>query len=92
MDYSTEVFGKLVEKLGGVKEVYDKYFETVIKSIRADLGYEIDFNTAGMRKEYCLEPYPSGVFSELVDKYDIRKVYGSDSHVSTDVGRFFENY
>ena len=48
--------------------------------------------TAGMRKEYCLEPYPSGVFSELVDKYDIRKVYGSDSHVSTDVGRFFENY
>ena len=133
MDYSVDVFGELVEKLGGVKEVYDKYFETVLKSITADLGtykprrighptlvrlfnkkypidydnvqlleeiakeikergYEIDFNTAGLRKEYCLEPYPSGKFNELVTKYNIRKVYGSDSHISSDVGKSFDNY
>lgn len=133
IDYSVEVFGKLVDKLGGIKEVYDKYFETVNNSVKADLGmykprrighptlirlfnkaypidynnielleslvkeikfrdYEIDFNTAGMRKKLCGEIYPSGIFNELIDKYGVKKIYGSDSHVSSDVGRFFKNF
>ena len=91
LDMSVDEFGIIAKILGGVEKVYDKYFETLIKSINADLGsykpkrighptlvrifnekypmdyknealidkviktikengYEIDFNTAGLRK------------------------------------------
>lgn len=130
VDFSSEEFGKLVAKLGGVDKVYDKYYETLLKSIRANLGiykpkrighptlvrkfnldfpleynnialmeevvkeikardYEIDYNTAGLRKDRCGEPYPSGKFLELVKKYELKMVYGSDSHSASDVGKGF---
>lgn len=130
IDISPEEFGKLAEKLGGVKEIYDKYYETLFKAIKADLGvfkpkrighptlvrifnrkypleytnialleeivkeiktrnYEVDFNTAGIRKPYCKEIYPSGIFAELVERYEVNVVYGSDAHTALDVGRDF---
>ena len=130
VDVSPKEFGKLVDKLGSVEKVYDKYYETLLKAIRADLGeykpkrighptlvrifnteypfeytnnalieevvkelkardYEIDVNTAGLRKPYCKEVYPSGSFAELAKKYGVRMVYGSDAHTAADVGRFF---
>lgn len=131
VDESLEGFGRLVERLGSLERVYDKYFETLIKAVKADLGaykpirighptlvrifnlkypheyknmalfeelaleikkrnYEIDFNTAGLRKPYCKEAYPSGGFIELIKKYGVQMVYGSDAHTAADVGRFFE--
>lgn len=51
--------------------------------------YEVDVNTSGLRKPYCGEIYVSGIFNELVEKYNIRKVYGSDSHASKDVASDF---
>ncbi|SCN21510.1 Histidinol-phosphatase [Clostridium sp. N3C] len=130
VDFSSEEFGRMVEKLGGVDKVYSKYYETLLKSIKADLGtfkpkrighptlvrkfnldfpleyrnidlieeivneikardYEIDYNTAGLRKNRCGETYPSGVFLDLAKQYDIRMVYGSDSHSASDVGKDF---
>ncbi|NLM34118.1 MAG: histidinol-phosphatase HisJ [Clostridiales bacterium] len=130
VDFSSDEFGRIVSKLGGVDKVYDKYFETLLKSIKADLGrykpkrlghptlvrkfnldypvdynnvelmeeivkeikardYEVDFNTAGLRKDRCNETYPSGKFLELVKEYGIRIVYGSDAHSSYDVGKGF---
>jgi histidinol-phosphatase (PHP family) len=132
VDISPEEFGKLSKKLGGVNQLYDKYYETLLKAIRADLGtykpkrighptlirkfnteypleyanitlleeivkeiksrnYEVDFNTAGIRKPYCKELYPSGIFADLVKRYEVNIVYGSDSHTALDVGRDFEN-
>lgn len=132
IDMSAEEFGKLAEILGSVEKLYDKYFETVLKEIKADLGqykpkrighpmlirkfnkaypieykniklleeivselkkgnYEVDYNTAGLRKEQCKEVYVSGIFEELLDKYGIKKVYGSDAHCANDVGSGFEN-
>ncbi|MBK5243134.1 histidinol-phosphatase HisJ [Clostridium sp.] len=132
MDISPEEFGKLAEKLGGVKKLYDRYYETLLKAIKADLGafkpkrighptlvrvfnkmypleynnislleeimkeikarnYEVDFNTAGIRKPYCKEIYPSGIFAELVERYGLKVVYGSDAHTALDVGRDFES-
>lgn len=123
----------LINETGGIEKVYDLYFETVLKSINADLGegkphrighptlirrynqkfpceyknnqllekivktikekdYEVDINTAGLRKEGCGEIYPSGYFKELVEKYQVRKVFGSDSHTASDVGRDFDLY
>ena len=128
-----EDFEYLLNKLGGLEEVYNLYFNTLLKAIKVDLGeykpkrighptlvrkfclkypyeyknlelieeilteikmrdYEIDFNTSGLRKELCNEVYPSGLFNELINKYNIRKVYGSDSHRAIDVGEGFEEY
>lgn len=130
VDVNPKIFGEIAAKLGSVEKLYDKYFETLLKAIKADLGpfkpkrighptlirifnteypleyknislleeivkeiklrdYEVDFNTAGFRKPYCKELYPSGVFAELVKKYDVRFVYGSDAHTAADVGRDF---
>jgi len=131
LDYSIEDFKELIELLGGIDKVYDKYFETLLKSIKVDLGkfkpkrighptlvrifnleypfeyknkklleeivkeikdrgYEIDYNTAGLRKPYCAEIYPSGYFFKLVEKHKVKMVYGSDSHTASDVGRDFK--
>lgn len=38
MDYSPEVFGKMISLYGSIEALYRKYFETVRKSILADLG------------------------------------------------------
>jgi histidinol-phosphatase (PHP family) len=130
VDISPEEFGKIAEKLGSVEKVYDKYYETLLKAVKADLGtfkprrighptlvrifnlkypieytnitlleeivkeikirhYEVDFNTAGIRKPYCKETYPSGDFADLVQSYDVNVVYGSDAHMASDVGRDF---
>ena len=126
-----EFFESLLNKVGSLEKVYDLYFETLLKSIKADLGvykpkrighptlirifnnkypidyknielmervvkeikdnnYEIDFNTAGLRKPYCKEIYPSGEFLNLIKKYNVQVVYGSDSHKSEDVGKDFD--
>ena len=124
-------FERALELLGSLDKVYDKYYETLLKSIKSDLGefkprrighpnlirrfaeyypfeyknydlleeiakeikarnYEVDVNTAGLRKEGCGEIYVDGKLKELVEKYEIKKVYGSDSHVAKDVGKDFD--
>lgn len=124
-------FEKALENLGTVEKVYDKYYETLLLSIKSDLGkykpkrighpnlirifnklypieyknkfileeivkeiknrdYEVDVNTAGLRKSYCKELYVSSIFKELIEEYNVKKVYGSDSHTSKDVGRDFD--
>ena len=126
-----EDFEYLLSELKSLEEVYNLYYNTLLKSIKTDLGmykpkrighptlvrkfcmkypyqyknkelleeviseikakdYEIDYNTSGLRKELCNEVYPTGLFKELVDKYNVKKVYGSDSHRAIDVGEGFE--
>lgn len=124
-------FEEALQELGSVESIYDKYYETLLKAIKADLGefkprrighpnlirifnnlypleyknkelleeivreikekdYEVDVNTAGLRKPYCGEIYVSDMFKELIEKYEVKKVYGSDSHTASDVGRDFD--
>ncbi|MBC8061670.1 MAG: histidinol-phosphatase HisJ [Clostridiaceae bacterium] len=130
VDYSKEGFGKLIEAVGSVEKVYNLYYETLLKAIKADLGiykpkrighptlvrifnlefpleytnfkllekivkeikernYEVDFNTAGIRKPYCKEIYPTGIFADLVKLHAVKVVYGSDAHNALDVGKNF---
>lgn len=130
LDMSIEEFGNIANILGGVDKVYDKYFETLIKSMDADLGtykpkrighptlvrifnkkyplnyaneelinrvinkikekgYEVDYNTAGLRKPYCKETYPFGVFLDKIIENNIKIVKGSDAHSSKYVGEGF---
>lgn len=131
MDYSKETYKEIIDMLGSIEKLYDKYFETLLKSIKADIGifkprrighstlvrifnkeypfeyknkdllenivremkkrnYEVDHNTAGLRKQYCKEEYPSGILMELIKKYNITEVYGSDAHAAKDVGSAFK--
>jgi histidinol-phosphatase (PHP family) len=130
IDMGAEEFGEIVKEIGGVEKLYDLYYQTLLKALRADLGsykprrighptlvrifnrrypleyqneklldevvkeikakgYQIDFNTAGLRKPFCKEIYPSGLFWELVKKYQVEIIYGSDAHTASDVGRDF---
>lgn len=43
-------------------------------------GYELDYNVSGLFKEYCKEAYIDGPLLNLVNKYNIPMVLGSDSH------------
>lgn len=63
--------------------------EEIVREIK-ERDYEVDVNTAGLRKPYCGEIYVSDIFKELVEKYEVKKVYGSDSHTASDVGRDFD--
>lgn len=38
IDYSKEEFKKIIDTLGGIDKLYDKYYETVKKAIECDLG------------------------------------------------------
>lgn len=38
VDYSPELFGQMVEQYGGISKVYDCYYQTLLKSLKADLG------------------------------------------------------
>mgnify|MGYP004549341817 FL=1 len=63
----------------------------MIKEIK-ERQYDIDYNTAGIRKKYCKEVYPSGLLNNLIDKSGITKIYGSDSHTAKDVGFGFGKF
>lgn len=126
-----ESFDELLKEIGSVEKIYDLYYNTLLKSIKSNLGkfkpkrighptlirifnkkypiyysnvklfqeimnelkkrnYELDYNTAGLRKEFCGEPYPSGEFYEIALKSNLPMVYGSDSHFAKDVGFNFK--
>lgn len=38
LDYSPEAFAHIVQKFGSVSKTYDKYYETLLKSVNYDLG------------------------------------------------------
>ena len=129
VDFDKDEFNKVSKLLGGVDNVYYKYYKTLKKAVESDLGiykpkrighlnlvrkfnkiypydyknnivleevvkaikekgYEVDYNVAGSRYEYCKEPYVSGYLLKLVQKYSIPMVLGSDSHRAQDIGSY----
>ncbi|CAH0126920.1 MULTISPECIES: histidinol-phosphatase HisJ [Priestia] len=38
LDFSADVFAHIVQKFGSVSKVYDKYYNTVLRSVQANLG------------------------------------------------------
>lgn len=52
-------------------------------------GLALDYNGAGVMKDFCLEPYPSHRFVTYAQKIGIPLVYGSDAHQAKDLGQGF---
>lgn len=58
----------------------------VLEAIK-DNHMEIDFNVAGLRKEFCGETYPNAQIVKMAQKQNIPLIYGSDAHSARDVGK-----
>ena len=80
---------RIFNKLYPIEYKNYELLETLAKEIK-ERDYEVDVNTAGLRKPYCGEIYVSDIFKKLVEDYGIRKVYGSDSHTASDIARDFD--
>ena len=65
----------------------NKKLEELVKLI-SEKEYELDYNVAGLFKEDCGEVYISGYLAELIKKYNVKVVLGSDSHSS----KFIDKY
>ena len=66
---------------------------TEIKSVlllMKNNGYELDFNSAGLSKTYCKEPYPAIEFVEYAKEIDLPIVFGSDAHTVKDLHQHYE--
>jgi histidinol-phosphatase (PHP family) len=61
-----------------------------ILSIIKQKRISLDFNTAGLYKEHCREPYPSAWVVQKAMAMGIPLVFGSDAHASEQVGRGYE--
>jgi len=54
-------------------------------------GYQIDFNSAGLAKKYCLETYPPFSYANYAEKVGIPLIFGSDAHRSHDLHQYYED-
>jgi len=128
VDYSPELFATMINQYGSAEAIYDRYFDTIKKSIFADLGpfkpkrighitlvhkfkkkfpvskdyrstiiqllqdikqqqLELDYNGAGLYKQFCQESYPPAWVALEAKKQQIPLVYGSDAHQAKDIGQ-----
>ncbi len=65
--------------------------EKILSSVK-EQNLELDYNVAGLRKEYCGETYPNSEIITLAQKQKIPLIYGSDAHSARDVGKNYTHY
>ena len=51
---------------------------------------ELDVNSAGLAKPYCLESYPPLPYIKLAKELEIPLVFGSDAHQAKDLHQFYQ--
>jgi histidinol-phosphatase (PHP family) len=77
------------------KEIWWNHVLQVLHAIKKQ-GYHMDYNTAGLQKEFCQDVYPSSEIYKKAVQLGIPFVFGSDAHQAKDVGQHFvlftENY
>jgi|GEM_PF-1051194 len=79
---------RIFQKLYPVEYKNKNLLEKLAVRIK-EKNYEVDADTAGLRKPLCGEVYLSGYLKELAEKYGIGIVYGSDAHKPEDVAKNF---
>ncbi|WP_010303789.1 histidinol-phosphatase HisJ [Kurthia senegalensis] len=68
----------------------DTQVQTVLRLI-AKKGYELDVNSAGLSKKYCLESYPPVSYITLAKELQIPLVFGSDAHQASDLHNYYDD-
>jgi len=63
--------------------------ENILKLMK-DTTYELDVNSAGLAKQYCLEPYPPQRYILLAKEMGIPLVFGSDAHRAEDLHQYYD--
>lgn len=53
--------------------------------------YQLDFNSAGLAKKYCLEPYPPTSYVTYAEEIGIPVIFGSDAHCANDLHQYYED-
>ena len=72
-----------------IEEVNDhEHILAVLNEIKHQ-QLELDVNSAGFAKPYCLESYPPLPYIKLAKELEIPLVYGSDAHQAKDIHRFY---
>lgn len=61
-----------------------------ILQVMKQRNWQLDFNTAGLRKPYCHEFYPGMQVYQQARLMDIKMCYGSDAHSVTEIGQGYE--
>ncbi|XQY91010.1 histidinol-phosphatase HisJ [Metabacillus sp. HB246100] len=79
------------QKLFPVSFSSDHMISEILTAIKQE-QLEIDFNVAGLRKEYCKETYPNSLIASTAIKQKIPLVYGSDAHIAGDVGKNYSKF
>lgn len=73
----------------GLPRAYDRETQSVITALLQAVkqrGDELDYNAAGLYKEFCNETYPDFDILKQVQQMAIPLVYGSDAHSIKEVG------
>jgi histidinol-phosphatase (PHP family) len=84
-------FQHYIQGRTSVTEEVEKEIQEILLLLRQK-GIALDFNTAGLDKKYCLEPYPSKWIVKKAQKLEIPFVFGSDAHAVKEVGRHYNRY
>ncbi|MFC4321097.1 histidinol-phosphatase HisJ [Litchfieldia salsa] len=77
------------QKLFKPEKDYSSMLFTILTNIK-ESGLQLDYNGAGVKKEYCEEPYPPEWIVKEAIKQKIPLVYGSDAHSAKDLEQGFE--
>ncbi|MFJ5768292.1 histidinol-phosphatase HisJ [Psychrobacillus sp. NPDC093180] len=51
---------------------------------------QLDVNSAGLAKPYCLESYPAPPYIQLAKQLEVPVVFGSDAHNAEDLHQFYK--
>lgn len=52
--------------------------------------YELDFNSAGLSKPFCQEPYPAYHLFDYAKSIGLRYTFGSDAHTVKDLHQYYD--
>ncbi|MFC0270315.1 histidinol-phosphatase HisJ [Metabacillus herbersteinensis] len=79
------------QKLFPVHFDFSNSIQTILQAIVRE-EMQIDYNVAGLRKEFCGETYPQNWIAHLAIQKKIPLVYGSDAHSARDLGMNYQAY
>ncbi|MFJ7971044.1 histidinol-phosphatase HisJ [Psychrobacillus sp. NPDC096389] len=73
-------------------EIVDDHDEIVAILIEIkNQQLQLDVNSAGLAKPYCLESYPAPSYIQLAKQLDIPLVFGSDAHQAKDLHQYYDD-